>query len=58
MNRQYGNTIVSILKLLVMIILAYLVVRTHAHLDEKYEHATPPPTAATSPVNPPPNKVK
>ncbi len=54
LHSQRGGIVGSMLKLLVMVTLAYLVCRTDAHLDKKYQ--APPPANVTQPVTPPPNK--
>ncbi len=54
--RQRGGATGAIIKLILMIMLAYFVVRTDAHLDKKYKG--PPPAGVTQPVQQPPNKVR
>jgi hypothetical protein len=56
LHHQNGGIIGGMLKLLVMVTLAYLVTRTDAHLDKKYEG--PPPATVVQPAPQPPTKVK
>ncbi len=54
LHKQKGNAVWGTIKLLALLFLAYMLIQTNKHLDEKYAL---PPTSASVPA-PAPTKVQ